>query len=96
MNPAETIQIRVDMLNGSFDLDPETLAFMKLSRETIAAAADTLNKARPQNANVGRFIAAIDHLQQTKNLFCDAVILGNEEENRKLAKKRKAETSTTS
>ena len=77
------------MINGQFDLDAETIAFMKLARETISEAAEKLSKARPQNANVGRFIAAVDHLQQSKNLFCDAAILGNEEANRTAAKKRK-------
>lgn len=88
MNPAEAIQVRVDMINGQFGLDEETLKFMRLVREEIAALAEKLSKARPESANIGRFIAAVDHLQQTKNLFCDAAILGNEEDNR--AKKRKA------
>ena len=79
-NPA--VKLRVDMVNGNFELDQESLDFMKLVREKIAEVAETLRERSPDHCDVGRLIAAIDKLQEAKNTFCDAAILGNEKENR--------------
>lgn len=87
----DAIDVRVDMINGQFELDQETLLFMKIARVECAALADKLNKARPATLDVGRFIAAIDHLQQVKNILCDSAIIGGEMSNRK---KRKATESS--
>ena len=83
-NPA--IDVRVDMINGMFDLDKDTKDFMNLARQECAALASKLNAARPLTVDVGRFIAALDHIQYVKNLLCDAAILGNELDNRKRRK----------
>ena len=83
-NPA--IDVRVDMVNGNFELNKESKAFMNFAREECAALAKKLGDARPPTADVGRFIAALDHLQILKNLLCDSVIIGNELENRKKRK----------
>lgn len=91
MNKNEAVKLRVEMIDENFDLGEEELKFIKLSRELISELADKLSKACPTNANVGRFIAAIDHLQQTKYLVSDAVTLGAEEDNRK---RRKTATSS--
>jgi len=88
-NPA--VDVRIDMINGMFDRDQDTLDFMKLAQTECAAMATKLNAARPATIDVGRFIAALDHIQYVKNLLCDAAILGKELENRK---KRKVDTST--
>lgn len=77
------IDLRVDLINGNFELNDESIIFMTLVRTRIHDLAVELVDACPDDANVGRLIAAIDHLQLTKNLFCDAIILGNEARNRK-------------
>lgn len=89
MNKIEAISVRVDMINGQFDLNDETTKFMKLVREKHSQLAKELQDAAPETCDVGRFIAALDSLQHTKNLFCDSAIIGSETTSRK---KRKIET----
>lgn len=79
----ESIKLRIDMLNGHFDLTAPTTDFMNIVRQEIERTARTLNETRPADVDIGRFIAAIDHLQQAKNLFCDSVILGEEAQTRR-------------
>lgn len=88
MDKIEAISVRVDMINGQFNLDQPTLDFMKLVREKTSTLGQELRDAAPATCDVGRFIAAMDSLQKTKNLYCDAAIIGKESSNRK---KRKLE-----
>lgn len=85
------INVHCDMINGSFDLSPETVAFMGLVRRETAALAKKLRESAPKTCNVGGFIVAVRELQKTKNAFCDAAITGDEMHQRK--KRKAAETS---
>jgi hypothetical protein len=78
-----TIQLRVDLINGQFELDQKTKDFMVEVRINIATVANELVNLSPGTCDVDRFIAALDHLQQAKNLFCDSAILGLEAKRRK-------------
>lgn len=80
------VQVRADMINGQFEVSAETSEYMTLVRKTLADAASILKNAAPAHTDVGRLIAALDSLQHTKNLFCDAVLIGNELETRKKRK----------
>ena len=91
MNSNEAIKLRADMIDGQFELDTNTVAFMTWIRQACAALAQEARQRAPDTCDVGRLIAAVDHLQQTKNLFCDAVILGHEATERK--KRKHAESS---
>jgi hypothetical protein len=72
-----TIEARVDMINGYFPLPGGTVEAMK----TVRAAADVFARALLQVSkevsvvDTGRMIAAIDLIQQTKNVACDSLIL---------------------
>jgi len=90
--PAEidAVQIRAEMVDGQFEISEQATKFMAQVREVLGQAATDLSHAAPAHTDVGRFIAALDALQHTKNLFCDAVIIGNEAQNRK---KRKADAA---
>lgn len=55
---------------------------MAAVRINIATVANELRVLAPGTCDVGRFIAALDHLQQAKNLFCDSAILGLEAKRR--------------
>jgi hypothetical protein len=94
MDKIEAVKLRADMVNGQFTLDANTTAFMALVRVEFGTLAQRLAERAPPTCDVGRFIAAIDHMQQTKNLFCDSAILGIENETRK--KRKLAETSASS
>lgn len=74
----EAINLRIDLLNNQFELDPETVAFINLVRERTQALARELYAARPTNYDPGRFVAATDGLHHAAGLFCDAVVLGDE------------------
>lgn len=89
MNKILAIVLRKDMIDGKFDLDENTTAFMKLVREKLAQAAAEIVDGAPATCDVGRLIAALDAIQHAKNLLCDSSILGCEAETRK---KRKAES----
>lgn len=83
-NPA--LALRVDLIDGQFDLSGETLAFMNAVRTEIKKTARLIVSMAPRDCDTGRLIAAVDSLQHTKNLFCDAAILGCEAEARKKRK----------
>jgi hypothetical protein len=83
MNSNESVKLRVDMIDGMFQLDDATKDFMTRVRTEVAALAARLAATAPATCDVGRFIAATDHLQQAKNLYCDAAILGREAANRR-------------
>ena len=75
--------LRADMINGMFELPPETKAFMNKARETIERAAKELLDTDDTLAlDVGRMIHVLDLLQQAKNCACDAAILGAEAKTR--------------
>lgn len=81
------VKVRADMIDGRFDVSEATTKFMAQVREVLGQAGQDLANVAPSHVDVGRLIAALDSLQHTKNLFCDAVLIGNETESRK---KRKA------
>lgn len=83
MDNIPAISLRLDMIDGTFDLDSETTAYMATTRKAIAELAKSLAASAPSTCDVGRLIAAIDHLQQAKNILCDSAILGCEAETRK-------------
>jgi hypothetical protein len=87
MNQNEAVELRVAMINSRFAVDADTTAYMDLVRAEIAGVAARLQKAAPATCDIGRFIAAIDLLQQSKNVFIDSALLGGEAAARK---KRKA------
>lgn len=78
----DVFQLRVDLINGQFELDQKTKDFMAAVRINIAIVANQLSNLAPGTCDVGRFIAALDCLQQAKNLFCDSAILGLEAKRR--------------
>lgn len=71
------------MINGMFELDQATKDFMPTVRRKIEALATELVKEVPDTCDIGRVIAAVDLLQQAKNTFIDAAILGCEAASRK-------------
>lgn len=77
------LRVRADMIDGRFELSDESVKFMAQAREVLGQAGEDLLAAAPAHTDVGRLTAALDALQHAKNLFCDAVIIGNESENRK-------------
>lgn len=86
MNKLEAVQLRVDMINGQFETSAETTAFMRTVRAEIAAVAKRLSETAPETCDTGRFIAALDLLQQAKNVLCDSALLGGEASARKRRK----------
>ena len=74
----DVIKLRVDFLNGTFDLEDDTKAFMNMARFEIETAARKIYEGRPKKFDYGRFVAAMDAMQHAKNLFCDSAILGSE------------------
>jgi hypothetical protein len=72
----DTYRTRMAALNNKEPLTPETTKFMEFVREETQAYAERIAKARPETTDHGRFIAALDSLQATKNLFCDSAIQG--------------------
>lgn len=89
--PKDAVQVRVDMINGHFELSEETVQFMNFVRTASAEFAQQMVARAPATCDIGRLIAAVDHIQATKNLFCDAAILGNETDSRKKRKAAEAE-----
>lgn len=72
----DPIDKRVEMVNGMFQLPGETLLAMKDVREASELYARTLQAIfKRGKIDIGRAIATIDHIQLTKNLACDALIL---------------------
>ncbi len=92
MSENPVVELRCDLLNGSFELDKETIDFMRFVREELSRSAKAICAARPKNADVGRVIAFVDKLQDAKDTICAAAIIGDENAKR-AAKKRKAETA---
>ncbi len=82
----ETISLRVDMINGLFELSEEETKFMNFVRDTISKTAEDITKHAPSTCDVGRIIAGVDALQHAKNLFWDATVLGKDADNRKKRK----------
>lgn len=90
MNKNEAAVLRADFINGQFELNDETKEFMNWVRTECGKLAHEALARAPTTTNPGRFIAALDSLQATKNLFCDAVIQGNEEDAREKRKQEPA------
>lgn len=74
---AAAVAARVKMVNGHFDLPAQTLTSMGEIRGVVAEAAEKMAASVECNDkyDVGRLIAALDHLQQAKNIACDSLIL---------------------
>ncbi len=100
MNENPVIKLRCDLLNGNFELDKETVAFMRFAREELSRAANAICAAQPQNADIGRMIAFLDKLQDAKDTVCAAAIIGDESakraESTKLAENAKRSKSAES
>lgn len=86
MDKIDAVKLRIDFINGQFPLDKPTTDFMAFVRAEMAATARRIAERSPDSCDVGRFIAAMDHLQQAKNLLCDSAILGLEANARKKRK----------
>lgn len=86
------IAVMVDMVDGCFDLDEPTLAYMRNVRAIIATAARDLTGHHSAGVALdqGQMNAAIQLLQQAKNKACDAAIIGCE------TRKRAASAATLS
>jgi hypothetical protein len=71
------VHARVSMINGRFDLPERTPPALNLVREAVADAAEKVTSAveGAETHDTGRLIAALDLLQQAKNVACDALIL---------------------
>lgn len=102
------IAVMVDMVNGQFELDEPTVAYMRNVRAIIDTAARDLTG--PISVGValdhGQMNAAVQLLQQVKNKACDAAIIGCETRKRNAStaalgapvsdtKKRKEDTNET-
>lgn len=87
MNNNPAVQVRLDMIDGMFDLRAETTDYMKSVRKSVSDVARSVVEGAPEDVDVGRIIAALDALQQVKNVLCDAAIIGSE-------KTKRARTST--
>jgi hypothetical protein len=73
------LEPRVMMIDGRFDLPEETVNAMNDIRVSVERCAHYLYEVvfcdPAVKLDMGRAIAAIDLLQQVKNVACDAVIL---------------------
>jgi hypothetical protein len=77
------IAIRRDVINGSFRTPFETDAYIKMVRAALEEAAQKIAAVDADlPMDVGRFIHALDLLQQAKDTFCVAAIIGAEAKNR--------------
>ncbi len=79
----DVVKLRIDFLNGTFDLEDDTKAFMNMARSEMETAARKIDQGRPKEFDYGRWVAAVDAMQHAKNLFCDSAIIGGEHEKRK-------------
>ena len=80
------------MINGSFELTDQEKEFMKLVREVLSDATKRIHDGAPPTCDIGCIVAGTDLLQQAKNKFCDAAILGKEADTRK---KRKVDSGSS-
>jgi hypothetical protein len=78
------LAVMVDMVNGNFDLPPETRQYMKDATLICARAAACLvgDASRGVTLDGGQLNAALQLLQQVKNKACDAAIIGAETKKR--------------
>lgn len=74
----DPVERRVEMVNGWFELPDATKRAMndvRAASEAYARALHALFRAHAPHVDVGRSVAAIDSIQHTKNVACDAFIL---------------------
>lgn len=75
----ETIDARVGLIDGNFDLPTDTSRRFGVIRKVLQGAAQTIasvvREAGEDNYDVGRLIAALDLLQQAKDTACVSLIL---------------------
>ena len=86
-NKLSPLEARVELINGLFDLPSESSEAMKQIRAIVATCAqdlkvvfDSLTKSKeagspPPGYDMGRAIAAIDLLQQVKDVACVSILL---------------------
>lgn len=83
-NPA--VQLRLALINDTCVVDDDAKKYTKDARKAIAELSNKLVNDAPNNCEVGRLIAALDHLRQAAAAFDEAATLGSEAENRKRAR----------
>ena len=72
----DPLEKRVEMINGQFDLPGDSVEGMKEIRIAVSLCARTIHESfKKRKVDIGRAIAAMDSLQQAKNIACDALIL---------------------
>ena len=72
------IEARVELVNGMFDLPPESKQAMNVVRqaaETYARALKAATEIPGVKYDTGRVIAALDGIQASKDVACVAFIL---------------------
>lgn len=89
------IALRLDLINGQFDLEPETPDSMRAVRAILQKAARDVIAVMPKHADIGRTIAFLDAVQAAKDTACVAMILGDETKNRAEQRKRKERVDDT-
>jgi len=71
-----SINARVAIINGTFELPPSTPKAMATVREILAKAAEDLKAVIiSEKHDIGRVIATMDLLQQAKDTACASLIL---------------------
>ena len=74
----QSIHARTEMVNGNFPLTDEHKAIMNQIREAASQFSKTLREIAFDSKveiDAGRWINALDSIQNTKNVACDAIIL---------------------
>lgn len=72
----DPVSARVALINGNFDLPEESVQAMKNIRKAVSDAAEIIEReSKRVKHDVGRLIAAVDTLQQAKDVACVSVIL---------------------
>ena len=82
----EAICLRTDVIKGTLELDDETKEFMNYVRDVLHDAATLIKNRAPAKCDIGRIIAGMDALQHAKNVFCEAALIGSENDKRKKRK----------
>ena len=79
------VQLRVDMINGVYDLTETETEFMRVVCNELAQAAQNIMSRAPPHCDTGRLIAFSDALLHAKHIAHDAVIIGSESKKRAAA-----------
>jgi hypothetical protein len=74
----QAVHARAEMVNGQFDLTADHKLVMNKIREAAAQFSNTLKQLALQSTveiDPERWLKAMNSVQKTKNVACDAVIL---------------------